>query len=171
VPDKSQHPAIAGVLTFLREKLTLNLHIHELLKEATVSNRLAGLHVDDSIDVYYVLRAVMATHGCALKLAVDRAQFLSEVSKPLDFIIFDGCIPGWELSEYLSDIHTFCKVPFFIYSGNSPADLEPFYRIGAGGVFEKKHGFEKLCASICTHVSIALKPPEKRSDLGHPSGV
>lgn len=134
-------------------------------------DRLRGLHVEDAIDTYLVLRAVLRPRHCTLRSAIDRTQFLSEISRPLDFVIFDGQIPGWGLSDYLCDIHTHCKAPFFIYSGNSPADLEPFYRIGAEGVFEKRHGFEKLCDRICTHFSIALKPPGKRSDLGHSSGM
>ncbi|MCJ7521603.1 MAG: hypothetical protein MUP21_05255 [Dehalococcoidia bacterium] len=136
-----------------------------------MSSRISGLHVDDSIDIYHVLRAVMKRHGCDLSSAINRAQFLSEVSKPFDFIIFDGCIPGWELPEYLSDIHTFCKVSFFIYSGNSPDELEPFYQLGAEGVFEKRHGFESLCNCIYERFSATIKSPRKTADPGRARGT
>lgn len=136
-----------------------------------MDDRLVGLHVDDSTDIFYVVRMALKARGCSLSSAINRTQFLLEVSKPFDFIIFDGCIPGWDLPDYLSDIHTFCKVPFFIYSGNSPEQLEPFRHIGAEGVFEKRLGFETLCDCICKHFDAEVKPPNKTADPGRePSG-
>ena len=134
-------------------------------------DRLRGLHVEDAIDTYLVLRAVLRPRHCTLRSAVNRTQFLSEISRPLDFVIFDGQIPGWDTADYLRDIRAYCKVPFFVYSGSGPTELEPFYHIGAEGVHRKADGFESLRDCICTHFGIGLKPPGKRSDLGHSSGM
>lgn len=136
-----------------------------------MTDKLVGLHVEDSVDIYYVLRAVMELQGCDLRLATNRTQFLSEMSKPFDFIIFDGYISGWDLPDYLEDIRTLCKVPFFIYSGSSQAQLKPFYQLGAEGVFEKRHGFKTLCACVYSRFGVVIKSSSEMTDPGRANGT
>jgi len=132
---------------------------------------LHGLYVEDAVDTYMILRSALKAKRCTLSHAADRSQFLSEIPKPLDFVIFDGQIPGWNLCDYLCDIRTYCKPPFFVYSGSSPAKLEPFYHIGAQGVFHKAQGFEAICACICKYFCVELKSLGESSDPGHSSGM